>query len=65
MRPWVDRLTFPSSAGQYVGHIVINLLIAADTFALFLGCHRLFRKCRKLGIRYPTGPYLSRPLSAP
>lgn len=36
MRPWVDRLTFPSSALQYVGDIILNLLIVAGAFALLV-----------------------------
>jgi hypothetical protein len=36
MRPWVDRVTFPSSAFQYVGDIILNLLIVASTFALLM-----------------------------
>ena len=36
MRPWVDRLTFPSNALQYVGDIILNLLIVAGAFALLV-----------------------------
>ena len=36
MRPWVDRITFPSSAVQYVGDIILNLFIVAGTFALIM-----------------------------
>jgi hypothetical protein len=36
MRPWVDRVTFPSSALQYVGDILLNLFIVASTFALLM-----------------------------
>ena len=36
MRPWVDRLTFPSSALQYVGDIMLNLFIVVSTFGLLM-----------------------------
>jgi hypothetical protein len=36
MRPWVDRVTFPTSALQYVGDIILNLFIVASTFALLM-----------------------------
>jgi len=34
MRPWVNRLTFPSGALQFAGDIILNLTIAAGTIAL-------------------------------
>lgn len=40
MRPNVDRVIFSSSAlqyvGEYVGDIILNLLIVASTFALLM-----------------------------
>lgn len=39
MRPKVDRVIFSSSAlqyGEYVGDIILNLLIVASTFALLM-----------------------------
>jgi hypothetical protein len=40
MRPKVDRVTFSSNAlqyvGEYVGDIILNLLIVASTFALLM-----------------------------
>lgn len=36
MRPWVDRVTFPSTALQYLGDIILNLFIVASTFALLM-----------------------------
>jgi hypothetical protein len=36
MRPWVDRVTFPSSALQYVADIVLNMLIVVGTFGLLM-----------------------------
>jgi hypothetical protein len=36
MRPWVDRVTFPSTAFQYLGDIILNLFIVASTFALLM-----------------------------
>ena len=34
MRPWVDRVTFP--ALEYVGDIILNLLIAAGSIILLM-----------------------------
>jgi hypothetical protein len=36
MRPWVDRVTFPSSALQYVRTIILSLALVAGTFALLV-----------------------------
>jgi hypothetical protein len=39
MRPKVDRVTFSSNAqyvGEYVGDIILNLLIVASAFALLM-----------------------------
>ena len=40
MRPKVDRVTVSSNAlqyvGEYVGDIILNLLIVASTFALLM-----------------------------
>ena len=36
MRPWVDRLTFSSSALEYVGNIILNLLIVVGGILLFI-----------------------------
>jgi hypothetical protein len=36
MRPWVDRVKFPSSALQYVADIILNMLIVASTFGLLM-----------------------------
>ena len=40
MRPKVDRVTFSSNAlqyvGEYVGDIILNLLIVASSFALLM-----------------------------
>jgi hypothetical protein len=42
MRPWVSRLTFPSSALQYVGDMILNLFIVASTFGLLMAAVLLF-----------------------
>jgi len=34
MRPWVDRITFPSSALQYVANIILSVLTVMGTFGL-------------------------------
>ena len=34
MRPWVDRVTFPSSALQYVADIILNIVLVLGTFGL-------------------------------
>ena len=42
MRPWVDRVTFSSSALEYVGNIILNLLIIAGGIVLLIGGGFLF-----------------------
>ena len=42
MRPWLDRVMFPSNALQYLSDIILNLLIVASTFALLSFGVRLF-----------------------
>jgi hypothetical protein len=42
MRPWVDRLTFSSSALEYLGNIILNLLITAGGVLLFIVAASLF-----------------------
>lgn len=36
MRPWVDRVTFSSSALEYIGNIILNLLIVAGGILLLI-----------------------------
>ena len=36
MRPWVDRVTFSSSALEYIGDIILNLLIVAGGILLLI-----------------------------
>jgi hypothetical protein len=36
MRPWVDRATFPLNALEYVGDIILNLLIMAGGIMLLM-----------------------------
>jgi hypothetical protein len=36
MRPWVDRVTFLSSALQYITNIILNLLIVVGGIMLFM-----------------------------
>lgn len=36
MKPWVGRVTFPSSALEYVGDIVLNLLIVVGGIMLLM-----------------------------
>jgi hypothetical protein len=36
MRPWVDRITFPSNALQYLSEIILNMLIVVGTFGLLM-----------------------------
>lgn len=36
MRPWVHRVSYPSTALQYIGDIFLNLLIAASGMALLM-----------------------------
>jgi len=36
MRPWVDRVTFSSSALEYVVNILLNLLIVAGGILLLV-----------------------------
>lgn len=36
MRPWVDRVTFSSSALEYIGNIIFNLLIVAGLILLLV-----------------------------
>ena len=42
MRPWVDRVTFPSTALHYVADIVLNMLIVAGAFGLLMLLFLLF-----------------------
>jgi hypothetical protein len=42
MRPWVDRVTFSSSALEYIGNIILNLLIVAGGIVLLIGGAFLF-----------------------
>jgi hypothetical protein len=36
MRPWVHRVSYPSTALQYIGDIFLNLLIATSGIALVM-----------------------------
>jgi hypothetical protein len=36
MRPWVDRVTIPSNALQYLSEIILNMLIVMGTFGLLI-----------------------------
>jgi hypothetical protein len=36
MRPWVDRITYPSSALHYVTDIILNMVIVLGTFGLLM-----------------------------
>lgn len=36
MRPWVDRVTFSSSALEYIGNMILNLLIVAGGILLLV-----------------------------
>ena len=36
MRPWVDRVTFSSSALEYIGNIILNLLIVTGGILLLI-----------------------------
>lgn len=36
MRPWVDRVTFSSSALEYIGNIILNVLIVAGGILLLI-----------------------------
>jgi len=42
MRPWVDRVTFSSSALEHIGNIILNLLIVASGILLLLVSAFLF-----------------------
>jgi hypothetical protein len=42
MRPWVDRVTFPSTALQYVADMILNMLIIVGTFGLLMFAVVLF-----------------------
>ena len=42
MRPWVDRVTFSSSALEYIGNIILNLLIVAGGIVPLIGGAFLF-----------------------
>lgn len=42
MRPWVDRVTFPSSALVYVADIILNMLIVVGIFSLLVFAVVLF-----------------------
>ena len=37
MRPWVDRVTFASSALEYIGNIILNFLIVAAGILIIVG----------------------------
>ena len=36
MRSWVDCVTFPSRALQYVTNVILNMLIVVGTFGLLM-----------------------------
>ena len=36
MRSWVDRVTLPSRALQYVTNVVLNMLIVVGTFGILM-----------------------------
>lgn len=36
MTPWVHRVSYPSTALQYIGDIILNLLIAVSAIALLM-----------------------------
>ena len=36
MRPWVDRVTFSSTALEYIGNIILNLLIVVGGILLLI-----------------------------
>jgi hypothetical protein len=36
MRPWVDRVTFSSSALEYIGNMILNFLIVAGGILLLI-----------------------------
>jgi hypothetical protein len=36
MTPWVHRVTYPSTLLQYIGDMILNLLIAASGIALLM-----------------------------
>jgi hypothetical protein len=36
MRPWVERVTYPAFALQYIGDIVLNLFIAGSGIVLLM-----------------------------
>lgn len=42
MRPWVDRVAFPSSAFHYVVDVLLNMLIVAGMFGLLVLAVNLF-----------------------
>jgi hypothetical protein len=42
MRPWVDRVTFPSSAVHYVTDLILNMVIVLGTFGLLMLAVLLF-----------------------
>jgi hypothetical protein len=42
MTPWVHRVKFSSTALEYIGNIVLNLLIVAGGITLFMLCVLLF-----------------------
>ena len=42
MRPWVDRFMYPSTALQYFGDFIVNLLIATSGIALVILVFFLF-----------------------
>ena len=42
MRPWADRLTFPSRAFQHVTYLLLDMLIVAGIFGLLVLAVHLF-----------------------
>lgn len=42
MTPWVHRVSYPSTVLQYIGDLVLTLLIAAGGIAILLLCILLF-----------------------
>ena len=42
MRPWVDRVTFPSRALQYVAYLLLDMLIVGGLFGLLVLAVNLF-----------------------
>ena len=42
MTPWVDRVKFPSISLEYIGNIILNLLIVVSGIMLFMIASFLF-----------------------